>query len=167
LEKYELKFMKKSIFILVFFTSCLSFYGQSNSSFGIKGGGNFTFFKISESNFGFNPDAEVGYYGGVFVDFEIDKVLSIQPEILYIGLKDFQFINAPIYVKYEMANNLDVMVGPSINYFFDFFTNKLKIRADLSTVYNITSNFDVHLKYTIGFQEITPNGLFVGLGYKL
>ena len=144
----------------------MSSEGQTNSNFGIKGGLNFTFFKVSESSFGFNQDAEVGYYGGLFVDFEIDEVLSIQPEVLYIGLKDFQFINAPIYVKYEMANNLDVMVGPSINYFFDFFTNKLKIRADLSTAYNITSAFDVHLKYTIGFQEITPNGLFMGLGYK-
>ena len=158
--------MKNSVFLLVFFIFWLSSEGQTNSNFGIKGGLNFTFFKVSESSFGFNQDAEVGYYGGLFVDFEIDEVLSIQPEVLYIGLKDFQFINAPIYVKYEMANNLDVMIGPSINYFFDFFTNKLKIRADLSTAYNITSDFDVHLKYTIGFQEITPNGLFMGLGYK-
>tara|TARA_R110002072_G_scaffold97239_5_gene213747 strand:- start:1205 stop:1684 length:480 start_codon:yes stop_codon:yes gene_type:complete len=158
--------MKNSVFLLVFFIFWLSSEGQTNSNFGIKGGLNFTFFKVSESSFGFNQDAEVGYYGGLFVDFEIDEVLSIQPEVLYIGLKDFQFINAPIYVKYEMANNLDVMIGPSINYFFDFFTNKLKIRADLSTAYNITSAFDVHLKYTIGFQEITPNGLFMGLGYK-
>ena len=66
-----------------------------------------------------------------------------------------------------MAHNLNVLVGPSINYFFDFFTNKLKIRADLCIAYNITSKFDVHLKYTLGFQEITPNGLFIGLGYKL
>ena len=159
--------MKNSIFLSVFFIFWLSSYGQSNSSFGIKGGLNLTFFKVSESTFGFDQDLAVGYYGGLFVDFEIDGMLSIQPEFLYIGLNDFQFINAPIYVKYEMANNLDVMVGPSINYFFDFFTNKLKIRADLSTVYNMTSNFDVHLKYTIGFQELTPNGLFVGIGYKL
>ena len=86
---------------------------------------------------------------------------------MYIGLNDFQFLNAPIYIKYEMINNLDVMFGPSINYFFDFLTNKVKIRADLSTVYNITSNFDIHLKYTLGFEQITPNGLFVGLGLKL
>ena len=65
-----------------------------------------------------------------------------------------------------MANNLDIMVGPSINYFFDLFTKKLKIRADLSTAYNLTSNIDIHLKYTIGFEEIAPNGLFMGLGYR-
>lgn len=158
--------MKKIIFLSIFFIFYLSSQGQSKSDFGVKGGLNLTFFKINESNFGFNPDTEVGYYGGVFFDFEIDQGFSIQPEILYIGLNDFQFLNAPIYVKYEMARHLDVMVGPSINYFFDFFTNKLKIRADLSTAYNITSNIDIHLKYTIGFEVISPNGLFVGLGYK-
>ena len=157
--------MKKVIWFSIFFIFCIYSQGQSNTNFGVKGGLNITFFKVKESNFGFNPDTETGYYGGVFFDFEIDQVLSIQPEILYIGLNDFQFINAPIYVKYKMARHLDVMVGPSINYFFDFFTSKLKIRADLSTAYNITSNIDIHLKYTIGFEEISPNGLFIGLGY--
>ncbi|MGC1206299.1 MAG: outer membrane beta-barrel protein [Flavobacteriaceae bacterium] len=154
------------IFFLCFFGSMTS-KAQSHLDIGVKGGLNFTFFNVNENNFGFNQDTETGYYGGVFFDFEIDGSLSIQPEILYIGLNDFKFLNAPIYVKYEMAHNFDVMVGPSINYFFDFFTNKLKIRADLSTAYNITSKLDVHLKYTLGFQEITPNGLFIGLGYKL
>lgn len=140
---------------------------QSNTDVGIKGGFNITFFKVDESNFGFNQDTEVGYYGGLFLDFKIDEVFSIQPEILYIGLNDFQFLNVPIYAKYEIAQHLDIMVGPSMNYFFDFFTNKVKIRADLSTAYSITSNLDVHIKYTIGFQELTPNGLFMGIGYKL
>jgi len=158
--------MKYYMFFLVFFT-CYGFSNaQSSTSFGVKSGMNFTFFNVNQSNFGFSQDTEVGYYGGVFVDFEIDDVLAIQPELLYIGLNDFEFLNAPIYVKYEMANHLDVLVGPSINYFFDFFNNKLKIRADLSTAYHITSRLDVHIKYTIGFQEITPNGLFLGAGFR-
>lgn len=156
---------------LLFLIICCSFNfllkAQSNSNYGIKGGFNLTFFKVIESSFGENPETEVGYYGGMFLDFEVDEVFSIQPELLYIGLNDFHFLNAPIYAKYEIAHNLDILVGPSINYFFDFFTSKLKIRADLSTAYNITSNLDLHIKYTIGFQEITPNGLFVGVGYKL
>ena len=159
--------MKKGILVLLFFIFCLSSHAQSHSDFGIKGGLNLTFFKVNESSFGFNQDVAVGYYGGIFIDFEIDESLSVQPEFLYIGLNDFHFINAPIYIKYEVANNLDIMVGPSINYFFDFFANKLKIRADLSTAYNVTSNLDIHLKYTLGFEEISPNGLFLGLGFKL
>ena len=90
----------------------------------------------------------------------------MQPEILYIGLNDFKFLNAPIYVKYEIANNLDIMVGPSLNYFFDFFSNKFKVRADISVAYNLTSSIDAHMKYTIGFEEIAPNGLFLGVGVR-
>ncbi|MDP5157532.1 MAG: PorT family protein [Flaviramulus sp.] len=160
--------MKKVLFILLLSLFCsIVSIAQSKSYFGVKGGLNFTFFKVQESTFGFTQNTETGFYGGFFVDFEVDETLSLQTEILYIGLNDFQFLNAPIYVKYQMADNLDVMVGPSINYFFDFFTSKIKIRADLSTAYNISSNLDLHLKYTIGFQEITPNGLFIGLGLKL
>jgi hypothetical protein len=160
--------MKRITFLLVLcLIGSITSNAQSNLHIGIKGGLNLTFFKVDEANFGFSQDTAVGYYGGLFFDFEIDDTFSIQPEVLYIGLNDFQFLNVPIYFKYEMANNLDILVGPSINYFFDFFTNKIKIRADLSTAYNITSKLDVHLKYTLGFQEITPNGLFIGIGYKL
>ncbi|GAA4975202.1 outer membrane beta-barrel protein [Algibacter aquimarinus] len=159
--------MIKYLTFTIFLLSSLFLEAQSNSNIGIKGGVNFTFFNVDESNFGFNQDNATGFYGGVFLDIEVDKAFSIQPEVLYIGLNDFQFLNAPIYAKYEVANNLDILVGPSINYFFDFFSNKIKIRVDLSTAYNITRALDAHIKYTIGFQEITPNGLFLGLGYRL
>ncbi len=143
---------------------------DSDVKFGIKGGLNLTFFKVAEGingEFGTDPEVETGYYGGVFADFSVDDNFNIQPELLYIGLNDFKFINAPIYLKYTVDSNFDILLGPSLNYFFDFFSNKLKIRADISSAYNITSALDVHLKYTIGFQEITPNGLFIGLGYRL
>lgn len=159
----------KGLFVYVFLCLLSSglLHGQTSTNVGIKGGVNFTFFNVDESEFGMNQSSETGFYAGVFVDFEVTEGFSIQPELLYIGLKDFQFINAPIYVKYEVVNNLSILVGPSINYFFDFFSNKLKVRADLSTAYNISSKLDVHLKYTLGLESITPNGLFIGVGYIL
>lgn len=159
--------MKKHL--LVVFTSILiSFFtnAQSNVDFGIKGGLNLTFFNVTEADFGSFTDVETSYYGGLFLDFGIDEDFSIQNELLYIGLNDFKFINAPIYVKYEIANDFYILVGPSLNYFFDFYSNKFKVRADLSTMYNFTKSLDVHLKYTLGFEEFAPNGLFIGLGYK-
>lgn len=141
---------------------------QTNAvDLGIKGGLNLTFFKIEQANFGPETHAATGYYAGVFVDFEIDEFLSIQPEVLYIGLNDFKFLNAPIYAKYEVAENFYLLVGPSLNYFFDFFTNKFKIRGDISALYQLTPALDVHMKYTLGFEVIAPNGLFFGLGLKL
>ena len=113
--------MKKLLFAALcslFFSGYV--FSQTTASFGLKGGVNLTFFNVDEASFGLNQDIETGFYAGIFIDFEIKDGFSIQPEVLYIGLKDFEFINAPIYVKYEVANNLDVLVGPSINYFFDF-----------------------------------------------
>lgn len=158
--------MKNSILILliiVFYNSTLS----AQTEFGIKGGINITFFNITEGGFGPNAETEIGYYGGVFVDFKIDKGFHFQPELLYIGIDEFQFLNAPLYLKYDIDYNLHILVGPSLNYFFDFFTNKFKVRADLSFAYDFSSKFNVHLKYTIGFEELAPNVLFLGLGYKL
>ena len=53
------------------------------------------------------------------------------------------------------------------NYFFDFFSNKFKVRADLGLAYDILPRLDIHMKYTLGFEEITPNGLFIGGSYTL
>jgi hypothetical protein len=151
------------VFIFLFFL--LKSNAQSNVDFGIKGGLNLTFFKIQEAEFGDNIETEAGFYGGVFADFKIDDTVSFQPEVLYIQLNDFKFINAPLYANLNLSDKLSFMAGPSLNYFFDFFANKFKIRGDIATVYNITESLDVHMKFVIGFTEVAPNGLFFGAGY--
>lgn len=160
--------MKHCLFIisLVFFVSVKGL-SQSTVDFGVKGGLNLTFIKVPEASFGDNIEVKFGYYGGLFLDVPIQTDLSIRPEVLYIGLNDFKFINAPIYLKYEAANRFDILIGPSLNYFFDFFSNKFKVRADLSISYEIITSLDIHLKYTLGFEEVTPNGLFLGLDLKI
>jgi len=155
----------------LFFTS-IFFIFISNSivaqtEFGVKGGINLTFFNEDQAQFGESPEAEIGYFGGVFLDFEINESFHIQPELLYKGVGDFQFINAPIYAEYYVANNFSLLVGPSLNYFFDLFINKFKIRADISAAYRFSEAVELNLKYTLGFEELSPNVLFLGLGFGL
>lgn len=140
---------------------------DSKNSFGIKGGLNITFFNVEQYGLGSYSTSETGFYGGLFMEFPVDDFLALQPEALYISVGDFNFLNVPLYAKYEVAHNLHLMAGPSINYFFDFFSNKLKIGADISTSYQLTSFLDAHLKFALGFDELAPNGLFFGLGLKL
>lgn len=154
------------LFSLCFFFSVLKCNAQSNVDFGIKGGLNLTFFKVPEAQFGNTIQTEVGFYGGVFSNFAISKGVSLQPELLYIQLTDFKFINVPIYAKFQLSDKLSFMAGPSLNYFFDFFVNKFKVRGDIATAYNITDHLDVHMKFVLGFTEVAPNGLFIGAGYK-
>jgi len=161
--------MKKKLIltILAFALAITNLMAQPKEvRFGVKGGLNLTFFKFEQANFGPEARSETGYYGGTFVDFEIDDFLSIQPEVLYIGLRDFRFLNAPIYAKYQVAEDLYLMVGPSLNYFFDFFNTKFKVRGDVSASYQMSPTFDAHIKYTLGFDVLAPNGLFFGLGIK-
>lgn len=155
------------IFGMVFCLGIANFsIAQGNREFGLKGGLNLTFFNVTESTFGSSTDTAIGFYFGAFTDFEIDDAFSLQPELLVIGIGDYKFINAPIYAKYEVAHHLDLMVGPSLNYFFDFFVNKFKVRGDIAVAYEFIPKLDVHMKYTLGFKEIAPNGLFFGLGYR-
>jgi len=159
-----MKFIVACITILFFTFSSIS---QNSLKVGLKGGLNLTFFTYNQQQFGISQDIETGYYGGVFIDFNIDDKFHIQPELLYIGLGDFNFLNAPLYLKYDIINKLHIMFGPSMNYFFDFFSNKIKVRADLGLAYDILPKLDIHMKYTLGFEQITPNGLFFGVGYTL
>ena len=159
--------MLRPIFIIcIYCFFCFNSKAQTGVEYGVKGGLNLTFFQITESNFGTNTVTETGFYGGVFSEFIIDDDFSIQPELLYIGLGDFEFLNIPIYAKYEVANRVSILLGPSMNYFFDFFSNKFKVRGDVSMAYDISSALDAHIKYTVGFEIISPNGLFFGLGWK-
>lgn len=154
--------------LVIFFAVLIGISGAVQAQkFGIKGGTSLTFFNQDDGIFGENPDLEVGYFGGVFVDFEIDSGFHIQPEFLYKGIGDYEFLNAPIYLKYDIDYNFHILAGPSLNYFFNFFNDKFKVRADVSLAYDITDAIDISVKYTIGFEEISPNILFVGLGYRL
>lgn len=154
------------IFALTFICSH-AIYSQSQTDFGVKGGLNLTFYKVTNTDFGDDVEVDVGFYGGLFVDIPVNTNLSIQPEVLFVVLNDFKFLNAPIYLKYEAVERFYILLGPSLNYFFDFYSNKFKVRADLSIAYQLTRSLDLHMKYTLGFEEITPNGLFLGLDLKL
>jgi len=139
----------------------------AQTDFGIKGGLNFSFFNVTEADFGSGPDAVASFYGGVFADFNIENSFHIQPELLYIDISDFKFLSIPIYLKYNIKSEFHMLVGPSLNYFFDFFTNKFKVRVDLSFEYDLSNKLNLHMKYTLGFKELSPQILFLGLGYIL
>lgn len=158
--------MKHYILCLVLVVG-VSFKIHSQTDFGFKGGLSITLFNEDNGIFGENPESEIGYFAGVFIDVVIDKGFHIQPELVYKGIGDFEFLNLPIYLKYDVDNNFHLLAGPSLNYFFNFFNNKFKIRADVSIAYDISDDLDINLKYTIGFEEISPNILFIGLGYRL
>ena len=156
--------MKKIIYVLICFSLNVA---VAQTTYGLKGGINLTFFNENQEQFGVTPDAEVGYFGGFLIDFKFTETFHIQPELLFKGVGDFQFINAPIYAEYYVAKDVSILLGPSLNYFFEIFTNKFKVRADISGAYHLTEVLEFNLKYTLGFKELSPNVLFLGMGFSL
>lgn len=155
----------KYLFILLFVLIAPKTMAQTE--FGVKTGLSLTFFNENQEQFGENPETDIGYYAGIFLDFEINKGFHFQPELIYKTIGEFQFINAPLYLEYDVAERFSLLLGPSLNYFFDFFSNNFKVRADVSAAYDIATAFELNLKYSFGFEEISPNVLFFGIGFNL
>ena len=156
----------KQLVLIILLTGCV-FATSAQTDFGIKAGVSLTFFNEDQGDFGLDAQTDVDYFGGVFLDVEITEAFHIQPELLYKGLGDFEFLIAPIYFKYNVGINFNILAGPSLNYFFNFFANNFKVRADVSAAYNLSSALDINMKYTFGLEEVSPNVLFLGLGYRL
>lgn len=79
--------------------------------------------------------------------------------------QNLSYINVPVLVKYEVAEKINLMAGPSFNYFMDAKEDKFKIGVDFGGSYDITENIDVNAKYTMGTGDVKVSGIFIGAGY--
>ena len=149
------------------FVVLTAFSAVAQTKFGVKGGMNFTFFNEDQAQFGEQAQVDIGYFGGVFLNVPISEKVHIQPEVLYNRIGDFDLINGPIYVEYDVNDTISLLVGPSLNYFFDIFSRNFKVRGDVSAVYHVTESFEINLKYTQGFDELSPNIILLGVGLPL
>lgn len=176
--------MKKLIFCcLVLLIASNSNAQNSNEIFGIKGGLNYT--TITRGNFDEGADPRTSYYLGFFGEIPlIDKVFSIQPEIIY-SRQGFEtnysflgnnykeeyridYLNLPILAKIHIGKVFAIEAGPQ----FGFKINE-KIKSDNSSNPNnevnsfdtaiaggISFNFNDFLisgRYTYSLNEVVKN----------
>ncbi|KIX22099.1 hypothetical protein SY27_05385 [Flavobacterium sp. 316] len=156
---------------------------DNKGTYGIKGGLNFS--TITKGNFDEGADPRTSYYIGFFSEIPlINKVLSLQPEVLYsrqgfetnfrlLGTNYKQeyridYINVPVLAKIHLGRVLAVEAGPQ----FGFKINE-KIKSENSTSTNDDVNsFDTALaaglslkiddflisgRYTYSFNEVIKN----------
>lgn len=144
-------------------------FGLANAQdvkYGAKAGLDFASSKVA-TPFGTFTGSENGFFIGGFATVGISDKLAVQPELLYVSLKDLNFISIPVLAKYGVGNKLSALAGPSFNYFSDQPTEKLKINIDLGATYDVTDKIDVNAKYSLGLTgDIQISGLFIGAGYK-
>lgn len=145
-------------------------FGLANAQdvkYGAKAGLDFATMKVDLGPFGSVTDSQTGFFIGGFATVGISEKLAVQPELLYVSVKDVNFLSIPVLAKYGVANKLSALAGPSFNYFPDETIEKLKINIDLGATYDVTEKIDVNAKYSMGLTgDIQLSGLFIGAGYK-
>lgn len=157
----------KKILLSAVALMALSFGAEAQETkFGIKAGADFATSKAEFMGEEFTA-SETGFFVGAFAEIGLSESFALQPEILYIGIKDFNTISVPVLAKYYvLPEKFSLMVGPDFNYLLDAEEDEFKVNLSAGASYNFTENFDVSARYSLGFGDVTLSGLFVGVGYK-
>ncbi len=152
--------MKKQVFILAILLLC-SVGLTAQSTFGIKAGVDLATVKVS----GFS-DSETGFFVGGFTTLSLSDQFLLQPELLYVDVKDLEFISLPLLAKFAVAENFNLLAGPTFNYFLDVDEDEFKVNLDVGASYDFTEKIDLSARYSLGLGDVKVHGLFIGLGYK-
>jgi len=156
--------MKKLLFaaIAVF---AFGFTNAQETKFGAKAGVDLATIKVKM--LGTTASAsETGFFLGAFANLGVSEKFSVQPELLYVAISDSNFLSVPVLAKYNVAEKLGLIAGPSLNYFMDAEEDKLKVNVDFGAMYDITEEIDVNAKYSLGMGDVSVSGIFIGAGYK-
>ena len=156
--------MKKLLFaaIAVF---AFGFTNAQETKFGAKAGVDLATAKVKI--LGTTATAsETGFFLGGFANIGLSEKFSVQPELLYVAITDFNFISVPVLAKYNVAEKFGIIAGPSLNYFLDAEEDEFKVNVDFGAIYDITEEIDVNAKYSLGMGDVSVSGIFIGAGYK-
>ena len=113
-----------------------------------------------------------GFYFGGFVEFGLSDKFMLQPGLNYhtaseSGVK-FDFLSIPVTFKYQVADKINILGGPSM--FYSMESNdpdKTRFNLDLGGSYDISDNFFIDPRYSIGLTgDQKVNHFLLGVGYK-
>jgi len=186
--------MKKLLLFLIIIIS-LQIASAQNVVYGVKGGLNYSKY-IENFDSAIKYKSKLGYQIGGFVKIELTNNLFVQPELLFI-LQGTKFdinlfelhlpqedlnvlpsnasnvkinesnIVLPVMLKYYIINNLNVEIGPQLDYMFWVSEENIEFRQDGSSIVNdsgSTSDFNFGLNLGAGYDFNEKAG--VGLRYN-
>lgn len=149
------------------------------ASFGVKGGVNFATLNGNDID---SPDSRTSFHVGVFGEFPLSSMFSVQAEALYSGQgaeADFSgtdgdkaelqldYINVPVLAKFYIMEGLSIEAGPQFSFLvndeFDFNPNSNDGDIDLNDTRFEAKSFEFGVAGGLTFQ--TSMGLFATARY--
>lgn len=151
----------KQLFI-IFLLALATHLSYSQINISAKGGLNYTNVEMSEALTG-HREFKFGFHLGMASEFEITEKINITPELIYSlkGFKpegknesgamfNFNYMNLPILVGYDLTKYISVLLGPELGYLFSAKIRVDSNTADLKDFYD--SNFDFGIAMGLGFS---------------
>ncbi|MFD1184575.1 porin family protein [Pontibacter rugosus] len=131
--------MKKQLILALFILCSLTSYAQiegpnpitrnhnlfsrsPNSGLGIKGGVNFANVHGSDADRYGSTDNLTSFHAGIFAQFGVSEVFSVQPELLYTrrgferqdSVFRFDYLELPILAVFNISDNFSAHLGPQV-----------------------------------------------------
>ncbi len=162
--------MKKLILSIV----ALAAFGVASAQdmkFGVKGGLDMVSVKAPGGS-----TSLTGFFVGGFAEFAIADKMVLQPGLNYHTASKseagvtakWNFLSIPVLLKYTVADKINLLAGPSLYYSLESDdTDKTRFNLDLGGSYDITENFFVEPRYSIGLTgDAKVSHFLIGVGYK-
>ena len=148
----------KHLFFIVLIAVAIpaSFFAQSLTGYGIKGGLNYNAngdYITSVSANSQNPDRNIGFHIGVFG--KLGNQVYFKPELVYTSTKsdytDASFkmrkLDAPMLVGLKVFGPISVFAGPAFQYILD-----TDFKVSNLSINKIENDFSVGLNFGFGFN---------------
>lgn len=123
---------------------------------------------------------ETGFYIGLVYDnISISEKIKIQPEMRFVAVKDFNQLQIPITLKYEISEGFNLQTGPNLGFLLDSpeTIESFNLAIDFGVSYAVLSNLLFEARYNWGQTNLLKNGdsdnylkinnFQIGLVYKL
>lgn len=167
----------KKIFLTTVAIFAFGFTNAQDAKFGLKAGVDFASMrhkfdgaKISEN--------ETGFYAGAYADIAVSEKFHLQPELLYVCVKDLNQIQVPVLAKIPVVEDLSLLAGPDFGFLLDAGegVKTFNFGLDFGLSFDLNEEFSLDGKYNLGLSNLIEggnsdistklSGAFFGLSYK-
>jgi len=163
--------MKKIILSIVALVAFGVVSAQKDMKFGVRGGLDMVSYSASGAS-----TSLTGFFVGGFAEFAIADKMVLQPGLNYHTASKSEggytlkanFLSIPVLLKYNVAEKINLLAGPSLFYSMESTDpDKTRFNLDLGGSYDITENFFVEPRYSIGLTgDAKVSHFLIGAGYK-